>query len=52
MKDPRLEKMAAGLINYSVKLQKGEKILVEVIDSGVPLALAVIKEAYRVGGVP
>jgi aminopeptidase len=47
-----MEKMAAGLVNYSVKLQKGEKILVEVIDSGVPLALAVIKEVYRVGGIP
>ncbi len=52
MKDPRMEKMAAGLINYSIKLQKGEKLLVEVIDSGIPLALAVVKEAYRVGGVP
>jgi aminopeptidase len=52
LKDPRLQKMAEGLIHYSVKLQKGEKILVEVIDSGVPLALAVIKEAYRVGGIP
>ncbi|HBE80572.1 MAG TPA: aminopeptidase [Firmicutes bacterium] len=52
MKDPRMEKMAGGLINYSVKLHKGEKILVEVIDSGIPLALAVVKEAYRVGGIP
>lgn len=52
MKDPRLQKMAEGLINYSVKLQPGEKILVEVIDTGTPLALAVVKEAYRVGGIP
>lgn len=52
MKDPRLQKMAYGLINYSVKLQPGEKILIEVIDAGVPLALEVVKEVYRVGGVP
>lgn len=52
IKDPRLEKMAEGLINYSVNLKPGEKILIEVIDSGTPLALAVVKEAYRVGGVP
>ncbi len=52
MKDPRLQKMAEGLINYSVKLQSGEKILIEVIDNGMPLALAVVKEVYRVGGVP
>lgn len=52
MKDPRLQKMAQGLINYSVKLKPGEKILIEVIDTGIPLALEVVKEAYRVGGVP
>lgn len=52
IKDPRLEKMAEGLIHYSVNLKPGEKILIEVIDSGTPLALAVVKEAYRVGGVP
>ncbi len=52
MKDPRLGKMAEGLINYSVRLQPGEKILIEVIDAGTPLALAVVKEAYKVGGVP
>lgn len=52
MKDPRLDKMAEGLVNYSVRLAKGEKILVEVIDSGVPLALAIVREVYRVGGIP
>lgn len=52
MKDPRVQKMAAGLINYSVRLQPGEKILIEVIDSGIPLALAAVKEAYRIGGLP
>ncbi len=52
MKDPRLEKMAHGLVNYSVQLQPGEKILIEVIDSGIPLALAVMKEVYKARGVP
>ena len=52
LKDPRLQKMAEGLVNYSVQLQPGEKLLVEVIDSGADLAAAIIKEAYRVGGVP
>jgi aminopeptidase len=44
--------MAEGLVNYSVRLAKGEKLLIEVIDSGVPLALAIVREAYRVGGIP
>lgn len=52
IKDPRLKKMAEGLIHYSVNLKPGEKILIEVIDSGIPLALAVVKEVYRVGGAP
>lgn len=52
MNDPRIQKMARSLISYSVKLQKGERLLIEVIDSGIPLARAVVKEAYRVGGVP
>jgi aminopeptidase len=52
LKDPRLEKMAQGLVNYSVHLQPGEKILVEVIDSGIPLALAIIKEVYKARGLP
>lgn len=52
MKDPRLEKMAFGLINYSVELKPGEKILIEVIDSGVPLAAALIREVRRIKGIP
>jgi aminopeptidase len=52
MKDPRIQKMAEGLIRYSVDLQKGEKLLIEVIDSGVPLGLALIAEAFKAGGQP
>ena len=32
MKDPRIEKLAKLLINYSVSLKKGEKILIEAFD--------------------
>jgi aminopeptidase len=52
LKDQRLTKMASGLINYSVNLQSGEAVLIEIFDSGIPLALELVKEAYRVGGVP
>lgn len=52
MEDPRIEKMARGLLHYSVRLQPGEKILIEVIDAGIPLAQALLKEAYRMKGVP
>lgn len=52
MNDPRLDKLAEILVNYSVNLKHGEKILIEVIDSGIPLALALIREVYRIGGMP
>lgn len=29
MKDPRIQTLAKNLINYSVKLKKGEKVLIE-----------------------
>jgi len=51
--DPRIEKLAKNLINYSCKVQKGEKVLVECVgSSGIPLSRALIKEIYKAGGVP
>lgn len=52
MKDPRIEKLAANLINYSVELKPGEKILIENIGNEVPLTKELIKEAYKAGGIP
>ncbi len=52
MKDPRIEKLANNLINYSCELQPGEKVLIEVFGDGLPLAKELIKEAYKAGGVP
>ena len=50
--DERIVKFARSLINYSVRLQKNEKLLIEVTDGGIPLAQALVTEAYKVGGVP
>ena len=53
MKDLRIEKLADNLINYSVKLQKGEKILIDVIgEDGMPLAKELMRKASEVGGIP
>lgn len=52
MKDPRIEKLADALINYSVALAKGEKILIEVVGEAIPLAQALVRKAYEAGGVP
>lgn len=52
MKDPRYEKLANNLINYSCKLKKGEKVLIEAIGECTPLVKELVKEAYKVGAIP
>jgi aminopeptidase len=48
--DPRMEKLAELLINHSVKLQKGEHVLIELFDIPEEMALATIAAARRAGG--
>lgn len=52
MRDLRLEKLASNLINYSVRLKKGEKILIQATDVAKPLVKELIKQAYNVGALP
>ncbi|MGE7120176.1 aminopeptidase [Peribacillus sp. NPDC046944] len=52
MKDPRIEILAHNLINYSVKLQKGEKLLIENFGLQRELVNALVKEAYAADGYP
>ena len=46
MKDPRISTLAKNLINYSVKLQKGEKVLIENFGLQRELVTALVNEAY------
>lgn len=51
--DPRIQKFAHSLVNYSTHLQPGENVLIEVTDDcGIPLAKAIIAEAYKAGANP
>lgn len=52
MKDPRMLQLAHNLINYSCKLQKGEKVLIEA--TGIPedFVCALVDAAYEAGGIP
>lgn len=50
--DPRLATLARTLITYSAALAGGEKILIETVDGALPLAKALVDEAYRAGAVP
>lgn len=52
MKDPRIDLVAKNLINHSVKLKPGERVLIQGNDSSVPLIKALIHEAYSVGAIP
>jgi aminopeptidase len=51
--DERLKKLARNLINYSCRLQPGEKVLIHSAGfEGMPLVKALVKEAYAARGVP
>ncbi len=52
MVDQRMEKLASVLVNYSCNLQKGEKILIEARGIDYMLVTAIVKEVYKVGGLP
>ncbi|WP_196593727.1 aminopeptidase [Pectinatus sottacetonis] len=50
--DKRIELLAHNLITYSTHIKKGEKILIEIFDTGMELAGALVKETYKIGGIP
>ena len=50
--DTRIEKLAHNLINYSVSLKKGERILIEAKDCDKTILKALIREVYKVGAYP
>lgn len=52
MVDPRLKTLAKNLINYSCRLQPGEKVLIEAIGLEIPLVRELINEAYLAGAMP
>lgn len=47
-----IEKLAKNLVNYSIKLQKNEKVLIEGSPLCKDLILELIKEVYNVGAYP
>ena len=53
MKDLRIEKLANNLLNHSLNLQKGEKILIEIIGmEAIPLGKELIRQAENIGTIP
>lgn len=52
MKDPRINKLANLLVNYSVSVKKGEKVLIEGFDVPADILIALVGEVYAAGGHP
>ncbi|WP_170007956.1 aminopeptidase [Bacillus fonticola] len=52
MKDSRLKQLAKQLIQYSVNLQPGEKVLIENFGIQREFVQALVEEAYKAGGFP
>lgn len=52
MMDPRVEKLAQGLVNFSTKVQPGDNVLISATNNCDMLVKALIKEVYKAGGKP
>lgn len=52
MKDPRIQKLAHLLVNHSLKVQKGEKVLIQNNNVQAELVKALVKEIYAVEAYP
>lgn len=51
VKDPRIQSLAHILLNHSVKLKTGEKILIDTIGNEIPLTRALIRSAQQIGAM-
>ncbi len=52
MNDPRYEKLAETLLAFSVKLKKGEKVLIDAFDVPDEMVVALVRQARKLGGIP
>jgi len=52
MMDPRLQKLAHVLVNYSTRVQPGENVLLNVVGHVPMFVKAIIREIYAAGGKP
>ena len=52
MRDPRIDQLAHNLINYSCRLKKGEKVLIENNGIEREMVTALVRAAYEAGGLP
>lgn len=52
MVDPRMEKLADLLVGYSVKVQQGERVLIDSFEAPAEMVNLLIKRVAEAGGLP
>ena len=53
MRDIRIEKLAINLLKHSINLQKGEKVLIEILGTdAILLGKELIKQSQKIGAYP
>lgn len=52
MNDPRFDKLAKLLVEYSVRLKRGESVLIESFDIPDDMTIALTRAVRRAGGIP
>lgn len=52
MVDSRIVKLARGIVEYSVSLKPGEKVLIEAFDTPYEMVVELVKAVYKAGGQP
>jgi aminopeptidase len=52
MRDPRLQQLAKTIVGYSLDVQPGEKVLIDMVGSEREFVCCLIEEVYARGGYP
>jgi aminopeptidase len=52
MVDPRVKKLAHVIVDYSLKVREGEKVLIQNTNAEIPFVNALVEAVHDVGGIP
>src|SRR3954453_15645061 len=52
MHDPRYDKLAKVLVEYSTRLKRNETVLIETFDVPDEMTIALVRAARKVGAIP
>lgn len=52
MRDPRLVTLAGNLVRYSMDVQPGDKVLIDIVGSEREIVRCLVEEVYKRGGMP